>query len=132
MATDLQRDLAEAIVKNAKLPRGKRKNKKQLLVSVGYSPTTAEAMPTRTLEQAGVKNALAEFGLTEELITRALVADIKKKPQKRERELALGAEILGMKKQQEGSNKTLVLVVTGESAQRYAGRIPSITEDSSK
>lgn len=132
MATDLQRDLAEAIVANAKLPRDKRKNKKELLVSAGYSPTTAEATPSKIMEQKGVKESLESFGLTEGLITKALVEDINKKPQKRERELSLGAEILGMKKQQEGNNKTLILVVTGESAQRYAGRIPSIPEGSSE
>jgi hypothetical protein len=96
MATDLQRDLAEAIVENTKKPRYKRKNKKELLVSVGYDEITAEKAPKRTLEAKGVKDALREFGLTEELITTALVHDIEEKPKNRLGEMRLAAEILGM------------------------------------
>lgn len=118
MSTQLQQDLAEAIVENSKKPRASRKNKKELLVSMGYATSTAESIPNKIIEAKGVKDALAQYGLTEELITTALVEDIKGKPKKRERELALGAEILGMKKQNEG-NKTLILMISGESAQRY-------------
>ena len=119
MSTALQEDLAEAIVINARKPRDKRLNKGKLLESVGYSPVTAKANPAMIMEQKGVKDALAEWGLTEGLITTALVFDIKGKPKKRVKELSLGAEILGMKKQGDGGNKTLILVVSGETAQRY-------------
>jgi len=97
MSTDLQKDLAEAIVENMKKPRAKRKNKKELLVSTGYSEVTAESIPSKIIEAKGVKDALKEWGLTEELITTALVDDIKGKPKNRKEELKLGAEILGMK-----------------------------------
>lgn len=100
MATDLQEDLAEAIVKNKRLPRSKRLNKKDLVVSVGYSPAAAEAKATAIIEAKGVQETLAKWGLTEELITTALVDDIRDKPKKRFLELSLGAEILGMKKKQ--------------------------------
>ena len=103
MATDRQRDLAEAIVVNRKLPRDKRKNKKELLVSNGYSPKTAGAIPSTILESKGVKDVLREYGLTEELITTALVEDIKAKPKNRKPELQLGAEILGMKNEEKTS-----------------------------
>lgn len=103
MSTDLQRDLAEAIVINAKKPRAKRKNKKEMLVSVGYKTSVAETKPKDIIEAKGVKDALREFGLTEELITTALVADIQAKPKSRVKELGLGADILGMRKEEKGN-----------------------------
>jgi hypothetical protein len=97
MSTILQEDLAEAIVINKKLPRDKRKNKKELLVSMGYATSTAESIANKILESKGVKDALSSYGLTEELITTSLVFDIENKPKSRVKELSLGAEILGMK-----------------------------------
>ena len=97
MSTTLQEDLAEAIVINKKLPRDKRKNKKELLVSMGYATSTAESIANKILESKGVKDALSSYGLTEELITTSLVFDIENKPKSRVKELSLGAEILGMK-----------------------------------
>lgn len=97
MATLLQENLADALVRNSKAPVHKRKNKKELLVSVGYKQTVAEKKPQEIINQKGVKESLAKYGLTEGLITRALVHDIKKKPKSRVKELALGADILGMR-----------------------------------
>lgn len=105
MATDLQVNLAEAIVKNSQLPIHKRKNKKDLLVSVGYKQSVAETKPKEIIEQKGVREALARFGLTEGLITRALVFDIKAKPKSRVKELALGADILGMRNKEDDKPK---------------------------
>lgn len=97
MATALQEDLAEAVVRNKMLPRYKRKNKKELVVSVGYSPKVADKKATATIEAKGVQDAIAKQGLTKEFITEALIDDIQNKPRKRFLELNLGAEILGMK-----------------------------------
>src|SRR3990172_2795084 len=102
MSTDLQKDLAEAIVINAKKPRDKRKNKGELLTSVGYGGLVAKHRPTEILEAKGVKDALKTYGLTEGLITRALVNDIKKKPKRRLGELRLGSEILNMTENSQG------------------------------
>lgn len=125
MATQLQEDLAEAIVRNKSLPKYKRKNKRDLLVSAGYSPITAAANPQRIIEQKGVQETLSKSGLTRELITEALVYDIENKPKRRERELRLGAEILGINEQgKKEGNKTLIVVIAGESAQRYAVQTP--------
>lgn len=90
-----QYKVAEALIENMR--SAKPKPVGQLLETVGYSKNSAE-MPTRVTESKGVKKALAELGLTEELVTNALVEDIEKKPQKRLGELNLAAEILGMKK----------------------------------
>ena len=77
MPTLRQRKLAEAIVENSKknLPL----NKSALLESVGYDRTTARAMPTRTLEQPGVQEALADLGFTEEN-AKNVVAEIMLNP----------------------------------------------------
>ncbi len=123
MATDLQEDLAEAIVKNKSLPKYKRKNKKELLVSIGYAKTTADKEAKAILESKGVQNEIEKYlsktGLTKELITGALVYDIENKPKRREKELRLGAEILGITDHDKGGNKTLIINITGETASRY-------------
>lgn len=119
MSTDLQEDLAEAIVKNKSLPRYKRKNKQELVASVGYSKKVANKKATEILNQKGVQDALKRAGLTRDLITTALVDDIIAKPKKRVKELSLGAEILGMKDQEKGSNKVLIINITQEAAQKY-------------
>lgn len=97
MSTALQEDLAEAIVRNKKLPRDKRLNRGELVKSVGYAPLSASKRATEIIEAKGVKDALESQGLTKDLITKALVEDIIGKPKKRYSELSLGAEILGMK-----------------------------------
>ena len=124
MATDLQEDLAEAIVKNKRLPKYKRKNKRDLLVSVGYAKTTAEKQPSVIIDSKGVQESLSKRGLDKDLITSALVFDIENKPKRRERELRLGAEILGLTEHKEGTSKTLIINISGENAERY-GLLPN-------
>lgn len=119
MSTDLQEDLAEAIVKNKMLPRSKRKNKGELVASVGYSKVVAKAKPQKIIEQKGVQKALENFGLTKALVTTALVEDIENKPRRRIRELELGADILGLRNEKPNISKTLIVIVASESAQRY-------------
>lgn len=129
MATDLQENLADAIILNKSLPRDKRKNKQELLESIGYATTTAEKEAKVILESKGVKQALEAKGLTEDLIKSSLVFDIENKPKRRERELRLGAEILGMTDHEKGVNKTLIINITGETASRY-GILPNATNES--
>ncbi len=74
-----------------------------MLKSVGYG-TGLQNSPQRVVESPGFKQSLAEYGLTEELITSALVTDIRGKVGKRHQELKLGAEILGMVKREEKPN----------------------------
>ena len=61
-----------------------------------YSPKTAKT-PKKLTESKGYKKELAKYGLTPGLVTKSLVDDIKKKPQKRLGELSLGAEMLRLK-----------------------------------
>lgn len=96
-----QKRAAKAVVENMAssnpLPVGK------VLANVGYGQIVQD--PKRIIESAGFKAALAEFGLTEELITTSLVEDIKAKPAARVKELGLGADILGMRKREEEPTK---------------------------
>lgn len=83
----------------------------------------------QVFEAPGFKVALSEYGLTESLVAKALVADIKAKPQKRLGELSLAAEILGMKKHTEVNNsKNLTLIISGETAERYGALQPKHIE----
>ena len=130
MPTIKQEQLAEAIVANIKKPRDKRKNKGELVESVGYSPITAKAKPSEIINQKGVKQALGKYGLTEELITTSLVFDIESKPKNRVKELNLGAEILNMKEGELG-NRPLIVIISSESAKRYNAPVTRNTEISS-
>ena len=109
----LQKELAKNIIENQSKPKHKRKNKKELLVSTGYSKSTAGSEQREIMESKGVKQELSvilnKAGLTEDLIAESLVEDIQlnKKKGKRIQELTLGAEILGMKKQQAQAPQTL-------------------------
>lgn len=73
MATINEQKLAKEIVEN--LHRDKPKNKKELLVSAGYSEVTAEANPGRVIEQKGVQQELRKYGFNEE-DAKAVVVEI--------------------------------------------------------
>lgn len=88
--TTKQQNLAKLRIENPKMPKGK-------LVELGGYGEVVQNQPSKALDSKGYKEALAEYGLTEELITTSLVSDIKEKPKHRFLELNLGAEILGMK-----------------------------------
>ena len=64
MSTNLQQDLAQEIVKNAK--RKEKKNKQELVASVGYKEITADKHATRTIEQKGVQKELNNLGFSSE------------------------------------------------------------------
>ncbi len=99
--TPKQRKGALAVLENAQLDKPKPLG--GVLENVGYGSIAEN--PTRIIESAGFKQALADLGLTEELITSALVLDIKEKPKNRIQELKLGAEILGMVKREDQNDK---------------------------
>lgn len=70
MATVRQAKLAKAIVENSK--RDKPLNKKELLVSVGYAPSTADVKQGEIMEQKGVKEELEVLGFTEHAAMRVV------------------------------------------------------------
>lgn len=127
--TPKQRAAARAYMDN--FLAGKPITSGALLENVGYTQAVAKT-PNRVLESPGFKESLAEFGLTEELITSALVSDIKTKPEKRVQELKLGAEILGMVKREEkpvDNSKTTYNFIFSPEVQN---RVRDINEDIKK
>lgn len=79
MATLRQKELAKAIVDNAK--SGSKKNKKELLASVGYPLSTATTYPQEVIEQKGVQEELANLGFDTESakkVVKSILANGKK------------------------------------------------------
>ena len=72
-------------------------NVSKAMREVGYTDITAKT-PKKLTESKGFKALCDKYGLTDSLIVESLVQDIKLKPQKRSPELALGADILGLRK----------------------------------
>jgi len=89
----------------------------EALRKAGYGPGMIHN-PQQVMNSVGFKAAMAEFGLTEELISTALVDDIKAKPKQRVQELKLGAEILGMT--HAASTNVAVQVNMNEDRDKYA------------
>lgn len=101
-------------------------NVTQAMIAAGLSPNTAHT-PKKLTDSKGFKEVLAEYGLTEGLITAALVEDINAKPEKRFNELSLGAEILGMKKREGGpTNNVLILNISKEVAIKHGLDSPDV------
>ena len=71
--TPRQKKGAKAVIEN--LMRDKPIGVGEVLKSVGYG-TGLQNQPKRVLQSEGFKVALAEYGLTEELITTSLVEDV--------------------------------------------------------
>ena len=84
-------------------------NVTRAMLDAHYSVATANT-PQKLTESKGFKKLLKKHGLTESLVLRSLVSDIKEKPKQRVKELTLGADILGMRKPEEGGNKVNVQV----------------------
>ena len=99
------------------------KSDKQVLLEAGYDHSTA-TVPTLVTESKGYKAELAQYGLTEELVTVALVEDIKAKPARRVPELNLAADILNMRKRPESDKPTInIAIFTSDQQARIAARI---------
>lgn len=121
MATIRQKKALDKIVEKGR--NNKRISVSGIMREVGYSAKTA-VEPGKLTNSIGFKQLLEEYGLTEGLITKALVSDIKKKPKKRYAELNLGAEILGMKKREDsGGNTFNTIIFADDRAKRIARRI---------
>lgn len=72
-------------------------NASKAMRDAGYSPATAEN-PSKLTTSKGFYQVCDDLGLTEELLVKALVADIKSKAGKRDKELALGFKVRGLMK----------------------------------
>lgn len=132
MPTTKQKKLAEVIVENATLD--KPLNKGEMLVKVGYARNTAEAKPNDILESEGVQQALEELGFTEEnakKVVSEIMLNEKVDPTSRLRATDQVFKVKGSYAGDKGGNKTLIVMISGESAKRYDVPTTRITEESS-
>lgn len=104
-------------------------NISRAMMEVDYSPATAKT-PQKLTESKGWKTLCEQAGLTDDFLIKALKEDIEKKPQNRKPELELGFKVIGRLKENPQDNKTLILMVSGESAQRFNVQPTRYTEDS--
>ena len=87
MATKKQRLAAENMAKNGGIAS-------KAMRDAGYSPKTAKT-PSKLTSTKGFMELMDEYGLTDELIIKSLVHDIKKKPGGRTQELTLAVKMRG-------------------------------------
>lgn len=121
MATKLQQKALEHLVVIGRTK--KRIIKSQVLREVGYSEDVA-MQPDKVFKAKGFLQLADELGLTEDFLTKALVADIKGKPKKRTKELELGFKVRGMLKDNNGGGNTYNFAfLTEEQQQRIARRL---------
>ena len=95
MATLNQKKAVSKI--SEKVGRGEKVVFGEIMKESGYSDVSAKTPKTLT-KTKGYQEELAKYGLTEELVSCALVEDIKDKKGKRAPELRLASEVLGMNK----------------------------------
>lgn len=98
MSTLLQKELAQNIVKNAK--RTKKLNKKELLVSSGYSELSASQSSKFIIEQKGVKEELAILGFDEQTakqVVGEILRDKNNEPQHRLKAADMVFDVFGSK-----------------------------------
>lgn len=123
MPTVKQQQAFEKVVENGG-------NVSRAMIDVNYSPNTAKT-PQKLTESKGWKELCDEHGLTEDFLVNALVDDIREKPKNRKAELELGFKVIGKLSEKQEGNKTLILIVSGESASRYNVQPNRNTEGSS-
>lgn len=88
MATAKQKKAIQKIVEN-------HGNVSKAMREAGYADASAKN-PKNLTESKGFKELCEDCGLTDDLIIKSLVEDIKMKPQNRKPELELGAKIKGL------------------------------------
>ena len=91
---------------------------------VGYSKNTA-IVPQKLTESKGFKELCEEVGLTDNLLVKALVQDIKKKKGNRKAELELGFKVKGRLKEEDDKPQIQnnFFILNDEQRQAIARRI---------
>ena len=95
---------------------GKVLTRKELVAKGGYGKVVQED-PQKALQTEGYKQALAEYGLTQELVSCALVDDIERlgdDKQRRHQELKLAGDWLGMSKAEKEGDTFNIAVLMGK------------------
>lgn len=119
MATEMQEKALDAVVEAGRTK--KRIIKGQVLRSVGYSEAVA-TQPDKVFKSKGFLDLCDELGLTEDLLTTALVDDIKSKPKNRKAELELGFKVRGLLKERDNGGTTNNIIVFGNEQSELVAR----------
>ena len=85
----------------------------------GYSETYSKN-PQQLKEKVGFQEAMAAYGLTDELVVSSLVEDIKAKPQHRVEELRLGAKMLKLTGEDTPVGNTAIQINIGDDRKEFA------------
>lgn len=111
MATARQKLAVDKLVENGG-------NVTKAMLDAKYSPATANT-PKKLTESDGFKELCEEAGLTDGLLTKALVEDIKKKKGNRKAELELGFKVRGRLSDKQEFNQNLIINIPNEVANRF-------------
>lgn len=121
MATLLQKKALDRLVEKART--GKKLSVSATMREVGYSPMTAQE-PAKLTGSQGFKELCEDLGLTDNFLVKALVADIKKKPGNRHKELDLAFKIKGkITENKEGDIYNQFNIFNDEKSKAIARRI---------
>lgn len=94
-------------------------NVSKAMVDVGYSPNTAHT-PQKLTNSLGFQELCNEYGLTDDLLVKSLVADIKSKEGNRKAELELGFKVKGrMMEEKPESTRPINLVIPIQVSQSF-------------
>lgn len=117
MATIKQKKALAKIIEN-------RGNVSRAMLEVGYSPNTAK-VPQNLTESDGFRELCEEYGLTDDLLIKSLVSDIKKKPKNRKAELELAFKVKGRLKDKEDrpTQQNNFLIFSDDQLKRIAGNL---------
>ena len=123
MATELQKRLAFNMIENMK--RNEPLNKKQLLVSTGYSEVSAEAYPQKIIEQKGVQEELKARGFDVESakdVVKEIMLDPDNEPSDRLRAAGEVFKVTGAY----APEKSVHLEITAVHSDKYTSMLDDI------
>lgn len=122
MSTHLQADIATELIKDFKKPANKRRNKTELLESVGYAESTARTEQKRVLESKGVQYELKKRGFTIENAQK-VISEIMLDENQEARDRLKGAE-LTLKAHHVFTDgvdqRTIVVQLSNEATSKYS------------
>jgi hypothetical protein len=125
MPTILQKNLANEIIENTK--RKKPKNKKEMLVSVGYAQSVAGAKANEIIEQKGVIEALEELGFNENTakkVVKEIMLNEKTDPNTKLKATDQVFKVMGSYKEgDKGNTFNFINVISREQKERIARRL---------
>ena len=95
----------------AEILKDNRGSLKDAMITAGYSEVTAKT-PQNVTESKGFQAVMNECGLTESFIASALYDDIRKKPQRRVKELELAAKIKRMTANEASTGTNILNIIS--------------------